>query len=157
MKKNNWAGLIIALIISHAAGFIGGLATSSGLREWYAMLTLPSFQPPGWLFGPVWLTLYTLIGISLFLAYSSAKKKNRKMVVGLFFAHWVLNTLWSILFFGLHQPLWALLDIILLLTIIIALLFYYYRLNRASGWLLVPYLLWVGFAAILNYYIIMLN
>ncbi|MBD3318344.1 tryptophan-rich sensory protein [Candidatus Woesearchaeota archaeon] len=146
-----WRTLALCLLISHAAGFIGSFFTASSVRTWYLTLTFPAFQPPSWLFGPVWLTLFTLIGIALYLVWPD---KNASYW---FAAHWVLNMLWSILFFGLQNPLAALVDIILLNGAIVGMISAFYRVNKVTLWLLLPYAFWVLFATLLNTAIVALN
>ncbi len=118
--------------------------------EWYFGLNRPSFAPPNWLFGPVWTLLYVLIGVSLWRAIRSGGLRRDPGAVGLFAAHWVLNFLWSYLFFGLHRPDWALAEIALLVAVIAALARRFGLHDRLAGWLLVPYLAWVSFATVLN-------
>lgn len=143
--------LITALVLPQLAGLIGGLFTFSAINEWYQFLAKPSFSPPNWLFGPVWTALYLMMGLAWYLAWRKGAPAK------LFLIHLVFNCLWSILFFGLKSPGLAFLEILVLWTLIVALLRQFYRFNRLSSWLLVPYLLWVSFAAILNFSVWRLN
>lgn len=143
--------LIIALVLPQLAGLVGGLFTFSAINEWYRFLVKPSFSPPNWLFGPVWTLLYLMMGMAWYLVL---KKKGPSR---LFLIHLGFNSLWSILFFGLRSPGWAFGEIIILWLLIVAVMRQFYRFNRLSGWLLVPYLLWVSFAAALNLAIWRLN
>ena len=151
----NWIKLVISLIIPFLASLIGGLFTTSD-SEWYLSLIKPKFNPPGWVFGPVWTVLYILMGISLYLVWST-KNKNKRIAFLIFGIQLFLNAFWSIAFFGLHNVLLSFIVIIFLLAAIIATMIYFYRINRFSAYLLLPYLLWVSFASILNFAILYLN
>ncbi|MBT3304435.1 tryptophan-rich sensory protein [Candidatus Woesearchaeota archaeon] len=146
--------LIISLVLPFIASAIGGLFTVSSVSTWYVDLVKPSFNPPSWLFGPVWTILYLLMGIALYLVWT---KKFNKQAFTLFGIQLVLNALWSILFFGLKQPLLAFIEIIILWVMILVTIIYFYKINKNSAYLLIPYLLWVSFAAILNLAIFILN
>jgi translocator protein len=151
----NWFRLIVSILLAQLAGIIGSLFTEIG--SWYQDLIKPSFNPPNWIFGPVWTILYLLMGISLYLVWNSKKSKERKIGLYFFFIQLILNSLWSILFFGLNNPLLAFIEIIILWFAILLTLIYFYRVRKAAGYLLIPYLLWVSFASILNYFILILN
>lgn len=156
MKKT--LQIILAIIICEAAGIIGSIATTPAIPTWYAGLQKPSFNPPSWLFGPVWITLYALMGIALFLVWKKRKEnKLAKPAIILFSAHLVLNAIWSILFFGLQNPFWALIDIAILWLIIIILIGLFWQIKKPAAYLLLPYLVWVSFATILNFAIWRLN
>ena len=152
-----WLKLIFAIVLSQLAGIIGSLFTITNTTSWYANLVKPTFNPPNWIFGPVWTFLYLIMGISLYLVLISKKSKNRKIGLYLFFTQLVLNTLWSILFFGLQTPLFAFIEIILLWLAILFTIKYFYKVNKKASYLLIPYILWVTFAAILNLTIYILN
>lgn len=151
--------LILAIAICQLAGVIGSIFTVSSILTWYSTLIKPSFNPPNWLFGPVWIILYTLMGFSLYLFYTSKHKKLREWKEGLaiFGVQLILNALWSVVFFGLKNPLLGLVIIILLWLSIIATLVKFYSINKNAAYILIPYFLWVSFATILNYYIYLLN
>ena len=136
------------------ASAIGGFFTASSVSTWYVELVKPSFNPPSWIFGPVWTLLYLLMGISLYLVWIKKSDKNAFILFG---TQLVLNALWSILFFGLNAPLYAFIEIILLWGFIFATIFYFYKIDKVSAYLLLPYILWVSFAAILNLAIFILN
>ena len=136
------------------ASAIGGLFTASSVSTWYVELNKPVFNPPSWIFGPVWTLLYLLIGISLYLVWI---KKDDVRAFFVFGIQLFLNALWSILFFGLKLPLYAFIEIILLWIAILMTIIYFYRINKTSAYLLVPYILWVSFAAVLNFSIFILN
>jgi benzodiazapine receptor len=133
----------------------GGMLTDIG--PWYRALVKPSWQPPDWLFGPVWTTIFILAAVSAALAWRAAAQGERRIVVILFVANGILNVLWSLLFFHLKQPLLAGLEVMLLWASIVALIVYLRRFSPVAAWLLVPYLLWVSFATVLNWTIVALN
>jgi len=158
MKQNKLLQIFGAIIICQLAGIIGSFFTTPNIATWYAYLVKPVFSPPNWLFGPAWLTFYTLMGISLFLVWQKIlKDKKAKSAVILFLIHLFFNAIWSILFFGLHSPLLGLIDIILLLVLIIIIIIKFYKINNIAAYLLIPYLLWVSFATVLNLSIYLLN
>ena len=161
MKINNAYKLIIATAISEVAGIVGAFFTTPAISSgWYATLVRPALNPPAWVFGPVWTTLFALMGISLFLIWKSdpsvAPKERRRGGI-LFFIQLVLNTLWSIIFFGLHSPGAAFIEILFLWLAILATIIAFAKISKPAFWLLVPYILWVSFAGSLNYSIWVLN
>jgi len=158
MKINNALKLIIAIVVSELAGVIGSVFTVSAIPGWYAGLVKPALNPPNWVFGPVWTTLYALIGIAAFLVWKNGWEKNEvKAALGVFGLQLFLNTTWSIVFFGLHNPGWALLNIIILWIAIVWTMTVFYRISKPAAYLLLPYILWVSFALYLNCSIWMLN
>ncbi len=163
MKINNTFKLIIAIVVSELAGIIGSVFTTPSIAGWYAGIVKPVLNPPAWVFGPVWTTLFALMGIAAFLVWSSYaeasedKKKGIKVALILFSTQLVLNTLWSIIFFGLHSPGGALVEIMFLWLAILATIVVFYKISRPAAWLLVPYILWVSFAGYLNFAIWSLN
>lgn len=158
MKKFNLPVFIAAILICQFAGIIGSLFTFSAIPTWYATLNKPFISPPNWVFGPVWTTLYTLMGISAYLIWQKGiQKKQVKDALRTFGEQLVLNALWSILFFGLKNPLLAFVEILFLWILIVATMVKFYRLNKWAAYLLIPYLLWVSFASILNGAIVVLN
>lgn len=156
-KIKNIPLLIGLILLCEGAGIIGSLFTFSSIPTWYASLNKPIFSPPNWIFGPVWTTLYALMGISLYLVISDKRKVIRKKALIVFGIQLLLNTTWSIVFFGLRDPLLALVNIILLWTAILFTIKYFYKINKFAGNLLIPYILWVSFAALLNLAIVLLN
>lgn len=152
-----WIKLIISIVIAQLAGIIGSLFTVTSGNSWYSSITKPSFNPPNWIFGPVWTLLYLLMGISLYFIWTSKKSKNRKIALYFFFTQLVLNSLWSILFFGLQNPLLAFIEIIILWIAILLTILYSFKVKKTAAYLLIPYILWVTFAAILNFSIFILN
>ncbi len=158
MKINNISKLAIAIIVSELAGIIGSFFTFEAIPTWYATLVKPTLNPPSWIFGPVWTTLYLLMGIAAFLVWKKGwEQKEVKIALGIFTGQLVLNTLWSIIFFGLQSPGWALIDILLMWISIVATIIVFYRISRPAAYLLLPYLAWVSFASYLNYAIWTLN
>jgi benzodiazapine receptor len=154
----NWLKLIVSIVLAGLAGFIGSFFTTSSVMSWYPTLIKPSFNPPSWLFGPVWTILYIMIGVSLYLVWTSkAKKKIKQKAYIIFGVQLILNSLWSIVFFGMQQPAGAFLVIALLWISIIYNALVFYRISKPAGYLLVPYFLWVSFASVLNFAIWMLN
>ena len=151
--KNIWK-LIISIILPFLASTIGGLFTASSVSTWYIDLIKPSFNPPSWIFGPVWTILYLLMGIALYLIWIKKYDKYAFMVFGV---QLFLNALWSILFFGMKLPFYAFIEIIFLWVAILFTIIYFYRINKISAYVLIPYILWVTFAAILNFAIFILN
>lgn len=158
LLKVNWLKLIVALFLCQSAGIIGALFTFDAIPSWYAGLVKPSFAPPNWLFGPAWTTLYTLMGISLYLIWQAkAKIKIKKAALNIFYAQLILNALWSIIFFGLKNPGLAFVEILLMWVLIAASIVKFNKINKTASYLLVPYLLWVSFATLLNASIVYLN
>ncbi len=155
MKKTNYLLLIFSIILCELAGVIGSIFTFSAIPTWYAFLVKPSFSPPNYLFGPVRIILYLLIGISLYLIWKKGKKALG--LVKLFLIHLVFNSVWSIIFFGLKNPGLAFAEILILWGIILVLAFKFYKVNKIAAYLLIPYQLWVSFATILNLSIWLLN
>lgn len=179
MRVNNFFKLIIAVGISEFAGIIGSFftisaipthSTSSG-QAWYAGLVKPALNPPSWIFGPVWTTLYALMGIAAFLIWREyskltlseveglvpQRKRQIKVALGAFGIQLFLNAVWSIIFFGFQNPGWALVNIVLLWLVIVWTIVVFYKISKPAAYLLVPYLLWVSFASYLNYAIWFFN
>lgn len=155
---NNALKLFIAIAIPLAVGFTSGFFTITGVGSWYQTIDKPSWNPPNWIFGPVWTTLYILMGIALFLVWKSdAQAPLKKAAITLFAIQMTLNFFWSLIFFNQHQVGWALVEIIAMWIMILLTIFAFARVNNTAAWLLVPYISWVSFAAILNYTIWKLN
>jgi benzodiazapine receptor len=152
-----WKG-IAAVVICEAAGALGSLFTSPKIATWYQTLMLPAFAPPSWLFAPVWITLYFLMGIGLFLILREGQRGiSISTPVWIFGIQLTLNVLWSFLFFGLESPLAGLIGIIILWFAIILTIREFYPVSRTAAYLLLPYIVWVSIAAVLNYSIWVLN
>ncbi len=148
---------IASIVICQLAGIIGAFFTTPSISGWYADLNKPFFNPPSWLFGPVWTLLYLLMGISLYLVWSQKNQAGKKLALTFFAIQLGLNSFWSIIFFGLHLPLVAFLEILVLLFFIVLTIIKFFPISKISAYLLIPYLLWVSFASILNLYIAKLN
>jgi tryptophan-rich sensory protein len=173
--------LLFSIIICELAGAIGSVFTISQVKTWYLGLVKPEFNPPSWIFGPVWTTLFVLMGISLYLVWNNKwrvkneinfkktkvwNKYSQKFMSGswqklniilIFAVQLALNVLWSVIFFTLHNPGVAFFELIMLWFAIIYTIVNFWRVSKASAWLLLPYLLWVSFAGILNCFIWILN
>jgi benzodiazapine receptor len=155
---NNKVKLLIAMAVPLVIGLISGSFTASQIPVWYAHLNKPSWNPPSWLFAPVWTILYIMMGIALYLVWKSdAIKSIKKTAILCFEIQLILNFCWSFIFFNQHQMGMAFVDILLLLFFIIATIFSFKKISLTAAWLMLPYLLWVGFAACLNYTIWQLN
>lgn len=150
--------LIIAVTVPVAVGAASGFFTVTGADSWYKTIQKPSWNPPNWIFGPVWTTLYVMMGIGLFLVWKTdTGRKLKRAAVLLFSVQLVLNFFWSFIFFNQQQIGWALVEIILLWVFILLTIFSFSKVSRPAAWLMVPYISWVSFATILNYTIWRLN
>jgi tryptophan-rich sensory protein len=158
MELKDIATVIAFILVCQMAGIIGSVFTIDGIEGWYDTLVKPDITPPNWVFGPVWTLLYAMMGISAFLVYKSGiEKKENKIALGIFLFQLVLNTLWSIVFFGMNSLGGALAIIAILWISIVATIISFYKISRVAAGLLIPYLLWVTFASILNYLLFSLN
>ena len=156
MSGGRWKPVVVAVLAAFAVAILGGLATDVG--PWYRQLHKPTWQPPDWLFGPAWTTIYALVVIAGVRAWRrAATPVHREWLVVLFASNGFVNVLWSLLFFRLQRPDWALLDVGVLWSSVLALTVVVGRRDRIGGFLLMPYLLWVSFASILNLTIVGLN
>jgi translocator protein len=154
----NFKRLIISLALPQLAGFIGSIFTVAAIPTWYITLQKPSLNPPNWLFGPVWIMLYALMGVSVYLIWQKIEEQQRvKSVVRLFWIHLFFNAIWSIIFFGFQNPGLAFVNIVIIWLLIIVLIVKFGKINKWAACLLIPYLLWVSFASYLNYSIWKLN
>lgn len=148
--------LILSIGICLGAGFLSSFFTISAIPDWYQSLNKPFFSPPNWIFAPVWTILYILMGISLYIVRDSTSKIKRR-ALNLFFIQLFLNFIWSIIFFGMKNPLFALIDIILLWFAVFFTIKSFYKISVIASNLLVPNLLWISFASVLNLMIVVLN
>ena len=155
MAEINYGKLISSIVICQLAGIIGSLFTVNSVNAWQLTLNKPFFNPPSWLFGPVWISLYLLMGISLYLIWNKKTKSKKALII--FSIQLFLNSLWSILFFGLQSPFFAFIEIILLWFMILFTIILFHKISRVAAYLLTPYILWVSFAAVLNFAIFYLN
>ena len=151
LMPKDFAKLLLSIGICLGAGILGSVFTVSSIPNWYVTLNKPFFSPPNWVFGPVWIILYILMGISLYLVW------KRKKVPSVFWIQLILNAVWSIIFFGMKNPTLALMDIAVLWIIIVLTIKAFSKISKLAGKLLIPYLAWVSFATLLNLAIVILN
>ena len=157
-QKFQFVPFIICLIIPLTIGAIGGFFTMESVKTWYTTLNKPSFNPPNYLFGPVWSTLYAIMGIASYLVWKKRNvAKNYALAASVYFIQLILNLMWSFIFFYQQQIGFALIEIIILLIAIIINSVLFYRINKVAGLLYIPYIMWVSFATVLTYSIYMLN
>ena len=157
-NMNNPIKLVLSLAISVIVGVSGGFFSVNEIPGWYLHLNKPSWNPPNWVFAPVWTSLFVLNGISLFLVWkNSAQARLKKIAIALFFIQLVLNFFWSFFFFHQHAMGWALVEIVILWIFILLTIFAFGKISNLAAWLLVPYICWVSFAVVLNYSIWKLN
>ena len=155
MHKNKIVSFILFFLATYSASVIGGLATVGFKEPWFSLLIKPSYNPPSWIFGPVWTTLYFMMTIAIWIFWHS---KNRNMTtVYLYFIHLIFNTTWSIVFFVFHKMILALIVLIILIFLIITLIIKFKCVNLLSYYLMIPYLLWCFYALLLNLSLIFLN
>lgn len=157
MIKNKYFSLVFFILICYFAAYIGSMATFSSVDNWYTTINKPTFNPPNWIFAPTWTTLYTLMGISMWLIYLEKDKINIRSQTFYFFTQLFCNCIWSYLFFYLKNPLYGLIDIIFLWILILLTIISFWKVNKKAAILLIPYILWVGFAGFLNYTIWKIN
>ena len=150
MKISNITKLTVSLFIPLAVGAVAGMFTSQAVPEWYASLNRPSFSSPNWVFGPVWTSLYILLGTSFFLIWKEKASQKRDQAILIFSVQMLLNFGWSFLFFYFHLIGIALIEIILLWISIASMLFLFHKIKPLAAYLNIPYLLWVSFASVLN-------
>ena len=155
MLKNKFLSFILFFIITFSASFIGGLVTISLKEPWYSQLVKSNFNPPDWIFAPVWTTLYLMMTLAIWIFWHS--KKRDMNTVYIYFIHIVFNATWSIAFFGLPQILLALFILLVLIFLIIILILRFKRVNLVSYYLMIPYLLWTTYALFLNFNLLILN
>lgn len=150
--------LLISLTGPFLAGGLGGIATATAIPTWYADLTKPPFNPPNWVFGPVWTLLYLLMGVALYIVWTQGKEgRNKSLGMLYFWVQLVFNLVWSFVFFGAQSLMGGLAVILLLLLFISLTMVYFKRISKLSFALLIPYLMWVSFATILNLSLFILN
>ena len=155
---SNSLRFILALAIPLAIGSSSAFFTVTGLDSWYQTIQKPSWNPPNWIFGPVWTTLYIMMGVALFLVWKQQDQNAaQRTAILLFAAQLILNFFWSLIFFKWQQPGWAFAELAVMWVLIILTIFQFSKLSNTAAWLLVPYISWVSFAGILNYTIWKLN
>ena len=156
-KMRHSLGLAAWLLLTFAAAALGNIATGTSVGDWYHQIARPDWTPPDWIFGPVWTALYLMMAIAAWLVWRPAGFAAARWPLVLFLVQLALNTLWSVLFFGLQRPDLAAVEIVLLWVAILATLIAFWKRSTVAGWLLVPYWAWVTFAALLNFEIARLN
>jgi tryptophan-rich sensory protein len=181
MNKNNLIKLFASIIICELAGVVGSIFTVQEINKWYSILKKPSFNPPSWIFAPVWTTIFVLMGIALYLVWDKKfaiknelkfkqkkpiNKLSKKFLNGrwqkaniilIFAVQLILNVFWSVIFFGAHATGWAFFELLMLWVAVVFTIINFYRVSKISAWLLAPYILWISFAGILNFAIWILN
>lgn len=156
LKKQSFWALIFWLIVSYSFSAIGA-AASIQAKSFYGQLVQPDWAPPAWVFGPVWTTLFGLMAVAAWLVWQQGGWRRQRYALALFFIQLVFNALWSWLFFAWNLGGWAFAEVVLLWCLILLTLIAFWRVHRLAGLLLLPYLLWVGFASVLNYVLWQLN
>jgi len=156
MLKNILA-LVLFMLVPLAVGFLGGITTASNIPTWYALLNKPFFSPPNWLFAPAWTFLYITMGIAAFLVWKSAPSNARNTALIFFGIQLLLNAIWTPIFFGAHMLLLAFFELVLLWVFILLTIIKFSAVSLPAAWLLVPYILWVSFASVLNFSVWWLN
>jgi len=156
-RKRSAVALVGFLLLSLSAGAIGGIATAGSIGGWYQTIAKPDWNPPGWVFGPVWTTLYLMMGVAVWTIWRQAEPGKKALPLALFSVQLALNALWSFVFFAWHEIGWALAEILVLWMAIAATIASFSRVSKLAAGLLIPYLLWVSFAAFLTYTIWTLN
>ena len=154
MTKNKYLSLFLILLITFIASAIGGYTTASYKEPWYSEIILPSYNPPSWVFGPVWTTLYVMMSVAIWKVWI---KYFDTKVLKIYFIHLFFNSTWSIIFFGFHEIGFALINLIIILLFIVFLMKLYFIREKTSYYLMVPYLLWSSYALVLNVSIFFLN
>jgi translocator protein len=155
MLKNKFLSFLLFALITYASSFIGAFVTMSFKEPCYSLINKPTFNPPSWIFAPVWTTLYLMMTIAIWFFWHS---KNRDMnTIYIYFIHIVFNTTWSIVFFGFHKIFYALLVLLILIFLITILIIRFKRVNMLSFYLMIPYLLWCCYALLLNFNLLILN
>jgi tryptophan-rich sensory protein len=157
MSASNIIKLVVSIALPLGIGAVAGLFTAQAIPDWYATLNRPSFNPPNWLFGPVWTTLYFLLGISFFLIWKLEPNKERNLAIMVFLVQLLLNFGWSFIFFYFKLIGFALIEIVLLWISIVTMLIMFYKIRPIAAFINIPYLLWVTFATILNGSYFLLN
>lgn len=152
-----WLGLVVFMVICLGAGGLGAIATTPEIEGWYKTIAKPSWNPPDYVFGPVWTTLYVMMAVAAWLVWKPKGLKAAALPLSLFGAQLALNVAWSWIFFGMHEPGWAFAEIVILWLAIVRTMVAFFRRSKVAGWLMAPYLAWVSFASVLNFTIWRLN
>ena len=154
MLKNKYLSFFLILVITFMASAIGGFITASFKEPWYSEIILPSFNPPSWVFAPVWTTLYILMSVAIWRIWSIFFDQK---ILNIYFIHLFFNAMWSVVFFGFHQIELALLNLIIILIFIFVLMRIYFRKDKVSFYFMLPYFFWSSYALVLNFSIVLLN
>ena len=154
MTKNKYLSLFLILLITSLASAIGGFTTASFKEPWYSEIILPSFNPPSWVFAPIWTTLYIIMSIAIWKIWINSFDPK---ILKLYFIHLLFNGSWSVIFFGFHQIGLALINLVIIIIFIILLMKSYFARDKVSFYLMIPYLLWSSYALILNGSIFLIN
>ena len=154
MTKNKYLSLFLIILITSFASVIGGFTTAAFKEPWYSEIILPSFNPPAWVFAPVWTILYLMMSVAIWKVWINLFDVK---VLKIYFIHLFFNSTWSIMFFGFHQIGLALINLIIILIFIVLLMKIYFKKNKISFYLMVPYFLWSSYALMLNTFIFFLN
>lgn len=157
MKKSDIIMLFAFIVLALLAGAFGSYFTFQSIPTWYASLEKPDFTPPNWVFGPVWTALYLMMAVAAFLVAEKGITKGSKIALGVYGFQLAINGIWSFAFFGLKSPILGLVVIVLLWFAIAETMILFARISKTAAWLMVPYILWVTFAAFLNFTILQLN
>ena len=157
MKNNKVFTYLGFILVCQMAGIIGSVFTAPAVKGWYTTINKSPLNPPSWVFAPVWTILFIMMGISVSIIWLSEKNEARTKALKVFFVQLVLNTLWSIIFFGLKNPALAFVEIILLWLAILYTIILFRKINRKASCLLIPYILWVSFASVLTLSVVLLN
>ena len=152
-----WFGLLFFIFVCLGAGGLGAVVTTPEIDGWYKTLEKPLWNPPDYVFGPVWTTLYAMMAIAAWMVWKPAGFKAAAMPLTLFGMQLALNVVWSWVFFGIHRPGWAFAEILILWLAIVVTSVSFFRYSKIAGWLMAPYLAWVSFASVLNFTIWRLN
>ena len=154
MTQKKYLSLIIILIITFTASYLGSFVTTTFKEPWYSSLTLPSFNPPSWVFPPVWTSLYFMMSIAIWIIWINFFDKN---ILKIYFIHLFFNSIWSVIFFGFHNIGLALINLVIIIIFILILMKIYFEKEKISFYLTIPYFLWTSYALLLNTSIYFLN
>ena len=155
MLKNKFLSFIFFLIITFSASFIGAFITNNYKEPWYSQIIKSNYNPPDWVFAPVWTSLYLMMTFAIWIFWHCKNKDTNTVYI--YFLHIIVNTTWSIVFFGLHQIFLAMIVLVILIFFIIVLILRFKRVNLVSYYLMIPYLLWCSYALFLNFNLFLLN
>jgi tryptophan-rich sensory protein len=158
LEMKNWLRLVVSIILPLVVGAVAGMFTASEINGWFQTINKPTWQPPNWVFGPVWTVLYVMMGVAFFLIWNKeAPKTTKRLAMTLWIIQLVFNFLWSFIFFKKHQLDWALGEILVLWFFILLTILFFARISKLAAWLMVPYISWVTFASLLTFFIYDLN